>query len=333
MISYQIVTEAIASAPALEDIARRVVERYFGVRPGERFLVVTDTRTSPAIGPALFEAALAAGAEPAHVVIPPPARSGEEPPEQVAAALGAADVALCACSRSLYHTRAKGTAQERGARGCFNAPHRDEAWVNGAMTADFVELRALAERLAGRLAGAGAIRVTSPAGTDLTLEIGDRAPKGWLTGVCREPGEVSAFPGGEVSFPPLEGTARGTVVFEQVMSDVGPLAEPVVVTVRDGLAAEIEGGREAAGLRAAIDGVPNARNIAELGIGINPLARLGAEITEAKKRAGTAHVGLGDNAGGYGGVVESPLHLDGLILEATVEVDGEAVVRDGELLL
>lgn len=324
---------ATALSLSLEEVARRVVERYLALRPQEDFLIVTDTSSSPAIARTLFAAALAADAHPVHALITPPARSGEEPPPSVAAAMRAADVCICAASRSLYHTRATGQAQESGTRGCFNAPFREEQWTRGAMTADFAEIRVLAERLADRLRGADEVRVTSPEGTDVVVRIGGRAPKGWLTGVCQNPGEVSAFPGGEVSFPPLEGTAEGTVVVERVMTDLGALSEPITWIVEAGEAIEILGGDDARRLLDLIEGVPNARNIAELGIGLNPAAILGDDITESKKLAGTAHMALGDNAGGYGGVIESPVHLDGMILGATVAIDGDVVVRDGELLV
>ncbi len=57
------------------------------------------------------------------------------------------------------------------------------------------------------------------------------------------------------------------------------------------------------------------------------------DITETKKRIGTAHLALGDNAGGYGGVVESPVHLDGMCFDVTVAIDGDVVVRDGVVLV
>ncbi len=324
---------ATALSLSLEEAARRVTERYLALAPGESFLIVSDTCSSPAIARTLFDAALASEARPVHALIPPAVRSGEDPPPSVAAAMRAADACVCAASRSLYHTRATGEAQESGTRGCFNAPFREEQWTRGAMTADFVELRAVAERLADRLRGANEVRVTSPSGTDVVVGIGGRAPKGWLTGVCRNPGEVSAFPGGEVSFPPLEGTAEGIVVVERVMTDLGAIEEPITWIVKEGEAVEIRGGDDAQRLLDVIAGVPHARNIAELGIGLNPAAILGDDITESKKLAGTAHMALGDNAGGYGGVVESPVHLDGMILAATVAIDGDVVVREGELLV
>jgi leucyl aminopeptidase (aminopeptidase T) len=317
----------------LEEIARRVVVDYLALSPDETYLVVGDTRTSPELPRALFEAALAVGAKPIHALISPLRVSGEEPPDAIAAAMAAADAVTCCSSRSLMHNNAKLRAERAGTRGQFNAPCRAEWWTQGAMTADFLEMRKTAERLAAKLRGAKDIRVSSPAGTDVVVPIGDREPKAWLTGVCRNPGEVSAFPGGEVSFPPIEGGTQGTMVFERVMTDLGPLDEPIAVEVVDGLAVSIEGGTRAHELRQLVDGVEGATNIGELGIGINDRARITDDITESKKRIGTAHMALGDSAGGYGGVVDCPLHLDGLMLDVTITIDGETIVDGGRLVL
>jgi leucyl aminopeptidase (aminopeptidase T) len=288
---------------------------------------------APEIPEAVLAAAWEDGVDASHLRIAMRRTSGDEPPAAAVAAMVAADVCLCVAARSLYHTRAKGEAQAAGTRGCFNGPATLEAWTGGAMTADFVEIRRTAERLAERLRNTRGVRVTSPAGTDVSVAVGGREPRGWYTGIVRRPGEVSALPGGEVSFPPLEGTSQGTIVLERVMTDVGRLERPIAIRVEDGLAVEIDGGEEAARLRALVDGVEGATNIAELGIGLNPEARLGGDVTEAKKRLGTAHFALGDNAGGYGGVVECPVHLDGMLFDVTVELDGEPVVRDGEVLV
>ncbi len=153
-----------------------------------------------------------------------------------AAEMAAADVVLCAASTSLYHTSAKAAAQRAGARGDFNAPYRADAWANGAMTADFFAIRERAERLAALWRRTREVHVTSPAGTDLRATVAGREPMAWLTGICRNPGEVSALPGGEVSLPPIEGTAEGVVVWERVASDLGALEAPVSIEVRDGRA-------------------------------------------------------------------------------------------------
>lgn len=329
----RVVARGSVSSSSLEEVTQRVVAEYLGLQAHEAFLLVTDDAVPDALSAAVLTAAAQLGADPAHARILARATSGQEPPAPVVGAMVAADVCLCIASRSIYHTNAKGRAQAAGTRGCFNAPASLDAWTAGAMTADFHEIRRIAQRLAARLRGAGQIRVTSPAGTDVTVEIGDREPRGWYTGIVREPGEISAYPGGEVSFPPVEGRSRGTIVFERVMTDLGRLRTPIRVTVEDGLAVAFDGGEDAERLRALVDGVPGATNIGELGIGLNPSARISDDITESKKRLGTAHFALGDNAGGYGGSVESPLHLDGMVMDVTVAIDGAVVVRAGELVL
>ena len=309
--------------------ARRVVVDYLGIGRGERFAIVVDDRTDGEIPYELFRAAREAGGEPVIVTFAARAMSGAEPPAPVAAAMRAADVVLCAASTSLYHTAAKAAAQRAGARGDFNAPHRADGWRNGAMTADFFEIRRRAERLAALLRAASVVRVTSPAGTDLTATIAGREPKAWLTGICLRTGEVSALPGGEVSLPPIEGTSEGVVVWERVASDLGVLPEPLRITVRAGRAVAVEGGAGAARLGEILASVPDADNIGEIGIGLNRAARIDADITEAKKAHGTVHVALGDSANEYGGLVECEVHLDGLVMAPTLELDGRPVIVDG----
>jgi len=41
------------------------------------------------------------------------------------------------------------------------------------------------------------------------------------------------------------------------------------------------------------------------------------------------HIALGDSANEYGGLVECDVHLDGLVMEPTIEFDGVPVVVAG----
>jgi leucyl aminopeptidase (aminopeptidase T) len=309
--------------------ARRVVAEYLAVKPGERFAIVIDTRTDQEIPGELARAARDLGAEPIVVEIEALPRSGAEPPPSAAREMLKADVVLCTASTSLYHTAAKAAAQRAGVRGDFNAPYRADAWREGAMTADFFAIRERAERLAALWRGTYETHVTSPAGTDLRATVTGREPVAWLTGICRHPGEVSALPGGEVSLPPIEGTAEGIVVWERVASDLGALEEPLRIEVRAGRATAIDGGPSATRLREIVASVRDADNIGEIGIGLNPAARIADEITEAKKTLGTVHIALGDSANEYGGLVESEVHLDGLVMAPTIAFDGIAMVVDG----
>jgi leucyl aminopeptidase (aminopeptidase T) len=315
----------------ISKVAERAIEKYFVVQPGEQVVILVDTLTSPSIPRALQEAVLKVGAEPIVIQIAPRRTSGEDLPKSVLDAVVAANVVISACSKSPYHSSLKPVAIEAGVRGVLNSPPHESGWSDGAMQYDFWELREPASRLRGILTEGSVAHVTSANGTDITMSIADRAAVGWLSGIACNAGETTAWPGGEVSLPPVEDTAEGLVVVEVAMTDVGGVTEPIHWTVGNGLVQEIKGGDDAKRLRRIVDGVPNAQNIGELGIGINPEARLVSDITEAKKRRGTAHIAMGDSANGYGGNVVCELHLDGLIPDVTIEIDGELVVKAGVL--
>jgi leucyl aminopeptidase (aminopeptidase T) len=73
-------------------------------------------------------------------------------------------------------------------------------------------------------------------------------------------------------------------------------------------------------------------NVAELGIGTNENARPSGEVLEDEKILGTAHVAFGASAA-IGGTVQVPVHLDCVVLEPDLTVDGTPVVRGGTLVV
>ena len=81
-----------------------------------------------------------------------------------------------------------------------------------------------------------------------------------------------------------------------------------------------------------IAGASGAGNvIAELGIGLNHEVRApcGSMLLD-EKILGTIHIAVGDNTM-LGGVNDSSLHWDLLVLDPTVTVDGRTLLGGGEL--
>ena len=72
--------------------------------------------------------------------------------------------------------------------------------------------------------------------------------------------------------------------------------------------------------------------IAELGIGTNKGASLTGSVLEDEKVFGTIHIALGDNAN-FGGKVEAPCHLDGILKSPDLYLDGEQVMKKGKWLI
>jgi len=77
---------------------------------------------------------------------------------------------------------------------------------------------------------------------------------------------------------------------------------------------------------------PNIYNIGELGIGLNPECILENSMLSDEGVRGTIHVALGTSAY-IGGDVVAAGHYDMVFAGATLELDGEAVLANGELQL
>ena len=73
-------------------------------------------------------------------------------------------------------------------------------------------------------------------------------------------------------------------------------------------------------------------NLAELGVGTNDHARLTGNVLEDEKILGTIHVAFGASAA-IGGTVSVPIHLDAVVTEPSLSVDGVAVLDAGHFVL
>lgn len=317
-------------SPQLTSAARVALRDCLGVQPGERVAVITD-EPCRVVGYALFKVAEEFATEAFLVEITPRRTHGEEPPAPVAELLKAVDVALIPTSKSMTHTNAKRSAQAQGVR-IATLPGVTEEMMVRCMNADYHRISELTRRLASLLDETEIIRVTSPAGTDITLPVKGRKAIA-SDGLFREKGKGGNLPTGEAFLAPLEGQSNGVVVVDGSMAGIGICKTPITIVVKDGYAREITGGEEAGKLidLLAIHG-PLSRNVAEFGIGTNDRAKITGIILEDEKVLGTVHIAFGDNVT-MGGTVNVQSHLDGLILSPTVWFDGRKVMQDGKLLV
>jgi leucyl aminopeptidase (aminopeptidase T) len=187
------------------------------------------------------------------------------------------------------------------------------------------------------LEGKTRMHVTTPMGTDFEVSIAGR-PALEVTPIKRRGQMMGPLPlWAEVAFAAVEDFTHGTAVVDGVMLGIGlagQVDEPIRWTLEGGRCVRIEGGAEAERLRAAIDGVENADVVGEFAFGVSDKAPYGTP--SEKGRAGTVHLALGDNHNAYpGGQNVSSLHLDGVFLNATMQIvdDGTYILRDGQWVL
>lgn len=311
--------------------AKKVVDECLGVKPGEVVTILTDSENDERrrIARSFWEAAREQGAEPILVEMLPRGTSGEEPPFTIAALMALSDVLLCPTTKSLSHTRARQNASRRHVR-IASLPGITEKMASRCLTADYTEIARRSEAVASVLRSGAKVRITSAKGTDLWVERGDRNAFA-DTGLLQQPGAIGNLPAGEAYFAPIEGTAEGVIVFDGSIADIGKLAEPVRLTVKNGMAQVTSDNEPAKKLKQQLSAKGReAYNIAEVGIGTNHQAQIDGGILEDEKVLGTVHIALGNNSA-MGGKVSVPIHLDGLIRSATLYVDDRLVLENGIL--
>ncbi len=313
--------------------AKTIVDTCAGVKPGESVLIVTDTNLV-GIAEVLAQAVQERDAEPIIAVMIPRKGHGEEPPPAVAEAMKKANVILTPVSTSITHTRATKEAVEAGSRAIVMTAFTEDLLIRGGIQADFKKQKPICQEVARRFKEAKFVKLTNPVGTSLTMRKEGR--RGNALYCIVEPGEFSTVPTIEANFSPIEGTAEGVIVADASIPylGIGVLEEPVRCKVEKGFIVDIEGGRQARTLKEdwKTRKDPNCYNIAELGVGLNPAARMTGVMLDDEGVFGSVHIGVGTNIT-LGGNIKAATHYDLLMWGATIELDGKVILDRGNLKL
>ncbi len=214
--------------------------------------------------------------------------------------------------------------------------------MNRTAAIDYKELGERCKKLDEVFQGAVKVFVTAPGGTDIKISIKDRklmADDGNFT----KPGTGGNIPAGEVFISPVVGASEGVIVYDGSMTfaDGDSILEtPIICKLENGFVKEIEGGAEAKRLLKTITEAEqraiqyekerklpegqgaiykkNARNIGELGIGLNPAAQIIGNMLEDEKAFHTCHFAIGEN---YDNDAPSLIHLDGVVRDPTITLE------------
>jgi leucyl aminopeptidase (aminopeptidase T) len=313
----------------LDRAVKTVVRQCMGISPGEEVLVVCNPVTEE-IGALMRIEAQGDGADATLAVISERDSAAAEPPAAVAAAMAAADVVLAPTIQSLSHTAARKAASEAGVR-IGTLPGVTEEMLGRLMTGDLEEIRRRGWAIVTAMNRGSEARITCRHGSDLRIGLDGRM--GIVdAGELGNKGAFGNLPCGEGFIAPVEGTTEGTLVIDGSIAEIGLLDTPVSLTVREGNLVEASGDDGGRLMELLTAHGEDGTNVAELGIGTNEEAILTGNILEDEKILGTCHIAFGASAA-IGGTVQVPVHLDCVVLEPTVEIDGETIVSGGDLLV
>ena len=314
--------------------AERILKVCADLKAGEKVLILTDY-LKESIARVLASAAMAMEAEPVIMIMPPREVDGQEPPETAAMAMKKADLILTPVAKSVTHTNAVKDAIAGGSRGIMLTAFVPEQLISGGIYTDFEAQRPLCEKVARLLEEARTAKLTTPAGTNLVMDLTGRKGNAH-TGIARKSGQFTTVPNIESSTSPVEGKSEGLLVGDGSIPyyDIGVLKEPIYMTVKGGMVTDIKGGSQAetiSGMMAAQED-PNVYNIAQLAFGLNPLCKMSGVMLDDEGVYGTAHIGIGTSTM-LGGKIKTKMHFDVLMWKPTLELDGKVVLKTGEWLI
>ena len=312
-------------------------ERIMRLKPGDRFLIVTDTCARPRnLGRIARDVADNLNLDTVLMEMPPRTHQGHEPPELVARAMESSDVILeIVDEHDCTHTTARMNASATGAKYFLAMTGISENYFAKKISFEDLELiRDRTIKLAERLTKANRARVTTPFGTDITMDLDDRP------GVPLHPlhdAAVSMIPDyAEAAISPIEGTSEGKIVVDAAVQEWGYiLREPLRITVKKGRVLNVSGlSADVERFEKLIATDDNANNCAaELGIGTShTISKNLCGVIWEYALLGTVHIAVGRN-NDIGGATLSKIHKDVLMTQPTVILDGEEVLKNGELLI
>ncbi|MBY6294015.1 aminopeptidase [Nanohaloarchaea archaeon H01] len=311
---------------SLREGAETVVEQCLDVCEDEEVLVLNDGNDRDLID-ALLEVLEETGADFELMEYEEPDNHGEEPPEKVSERMKEVDVVIAPTLKSISHTDARREANSSGTRVATMPMVTKKVW-NQSLNVDYEKVRQLSDKFYELLRDVSEVRIETPSGTVLRLEI-DREFFEKDTGFIQEEGSMGNLPAGETDGGILD--AEGTLVIDHF-----PFAPSgTEVEIRDGEAVAVEHpDSKESDLSEAFEEDYCSRKIAELGIGTNTEATLIGNMLQDEKVFGTVHIAFGDNSSYFPKSHEKrnscDIHWDTVCEDPKVWFDGEKVIDDGE---
>ncbi len=318
---------------------------------GETVAVLSESQSRPSVVETARLAAQSLGGRVFDVVVPTPPSAHAVPIRStgasqalaghpaVIAALAASDLVIDCTVEGLLHSPELGQVLAGGARVLMISNEHPEVLERIGWDPDMPRRVELGYQW---LSSASLMRVTSAAGTDLSVQLNGAAAAG-STGLTSGPGSIAHWPGGLVAAFPAAHTVNGTVVLapgDMNLTFNTLIQSSVVLHIADDHIERIEGdGVDAILFRSYLAAFGDRESYAtsHVGWGMNQLARWDSSQlydrretwgTEARVYAGNFVYSTGANelAGRF-----TAGHFDLPMRNCTIALDGEVVVAEGVL--
>jgi len=319
--------------------ADSLIHGIFQLKPGETIIITADTESDERVVNATARSAFAAGAKPMVIWLPAPLGVGKAadsmlPVEALTGALSYADAWVEFNNQWLLYSTPFELAMKRNKKLrylCLVGMNTD-MMVRVISRVDPLLLSQFLKKVTAMTGQAKRMRITTPAGCDLSFEMEPQHLLSCDDGNASEPGIHML--GGQICFIPRFDSIEGTLVFDgSLVPPCGLLHEPVVLGVKQGRVTRITGGSQAAEFRSWLESFkdPNMFRLAHGCYAFNPGAKLTGNILEDERVWGATEWGLGylSNVDAPEGGINAKSHTDGICLNSSVWLDDNQIMDCG----
>lgn len=328
----------------LQIAADKLVGEIFGVQAGETVVLTADYESNENVLRAVETSVKAAGATVMTIVVPTPGAVGKAadpdlPIAPMTAALSACDVWIEFNHQWLLYSTPfeQASAVNKKLRYMCLVDFNEDLMIRTIGHVETPQLQVFMRKVAELTRNAKTMRVTTPAGCDVAFEID---PVHYVACDCGDATKPAAHMlTGQINVVPRFGSINGTIVFDgSVTPPFGHApAQPIRLTVKDGVIQSVEGGEDAAVYEKYLRdfGDPGMLKMAHIAYGFNPGAKLTGNIVEDERVWGCTEWGIG-----YVSNVDAPpcgqdavSHSDGICLNSSVWLDDVQIMAEGQIVL
>lgn len=300
--------------------AKTIVKTCMNIQQNEELLIITDEDRLD-ISKAISNVAYNNNIKVTQIVIPDEIRPVLGVNNVISHALKHADVILTVMDaipeETPFRIEIMGLAKKHNKRLGHMPGVERRMFLDGALQADYNEVKKTSEDLLKKFDTKKEIRITSPGGTDLHIKLGKRKWRKDI-GLYHKPGAQGNLPAGEIFIAPLENGVNGRLVVDGSIGFFGLPKEPIDILIEKGkiktITCEDKDIEKKLFEKIFVGSDDNARIVGELGIGTNNYAKLTGNLLEDEKVFGTAHLAFGDNIN-MGGKNKSKIHIDMIFKE------------------